>query len=126
MNKAYVRVYYRGLEGQTATQVIPHPDGLDAARGGEPFEVLVHPNRSMFVFSEERTGPQTTDTERLRIIPQRVRLPAGSLNELVRVYTADIYTDYEPLESISKMVGRDVNRGDMRGMYFQNPSEAGI
>ena len=61
------------------------------------------------------------------MIGQEIHLPAGSLNEIVRIYMPHpLESRISPTDGVVEAVSDDVRRGDTRGMYFQNPSEVGI
>lgn len=118
-----VRVYYKGLLERTASQLFEYPGAVEDARAGKPF----------FITRVERVGAPTFPAdpeefepparEEIEIVSKRIHLPAGSLNEIVRVY---VPKEEDPLASASTLaetVYADIERGDTRGMYFFNPSD---
>ena len=59
MTSAQVRVYYEGIRGKVASQLLNHPGGIDAARSGDSFEVIKTSRQNFCVWERERDADWT-------------------------------------------------------------------
>jgi len=123
MSGCQVRVYYKGILGEVVSQLMEHPGSLADVRAGAPFYVTTVEYQDVPPFSQDPEDIDYSERKEAAMVSKSIQLPAGSLNEMVRVYVPEGRDPFVSKKAIQGSVFEDIKRGNMRGMYFFNPSD---
>ena len=118
-----VRVYYKGLLERATSQLFEYPGAVEDARAGKHFFITKIEGGGVPTFPQDPEEFEPPAREEIEIVSKRIHLPAGSLNEIVRVYVPKNEDPLASRNALAEAVFADIGRGDTRGMYFFNPSD---